>query len=209
MFFHCLAEIEQAPREPEVVSSETTNECEKFVKHCDALRCPYGVMKSYDSTGCERCECEDPCRDYECPSDSQCSVDIESGEYGESVFVAVCRQTVKNGRCPRLEESRSCVTECNTDADCRGESKCCSAGCSSVCVLPAAERERMTTQPAFYNPEARPPTLQRVADRDLQPTVREGAVATLRCFATGFPPPTITWKRGGIEVNCFQILRSP
>lgn len=172
--------------------------CEHFVRHCNSLRCPYGILKSYDGS-CERCECEDPCADYECPIDSKCSVDITDQE-GATVFVPVCRKYRKSGQCPRLEQqTSSCEVECHDDADCRGDYKCCSAGCSNVCTAPIDERIRPTTQ-APHHPEAREPALEEVPEEDLRPVGKEGDVATLRCFATGFPPPSITWRRGGLEV---------
>lgn len=163
------------------------------------MRCPYGLLKSYDGA-CERCECEDPCADYECPIDSKCSVDLTDQE-GETVFIPVCRKFKKPGQCPRLEQqSTSCEAECHDDADCRGEYKCCSAGCSNICHSPLDERSRHTTQ-APHHPEARGPALQDVSEEDLSPVAKEGGIATLRCFATGFPPPSIQWRRGGIEVS--------
>lgn len=156
-------------------------------------------MKSYDGS-CERCDCEDPCAEYECPIDSKCSVDVTAQE-GEQVFIPVCRKFKKPGQCPRLEQqSTSCEAECHDDADCRGDYKCCSAGCSNVCTSPIADRIRPTTH-APYHSEATAPSLDEVPDEDLRPIAKEGGVATLRCFATGVPLPTITWKRGGIKVN--------
>lgn len=125
---------------------------------------------------------------------------------GETVFVPVCRKFKKPGQCPRLEQqSTSCEVECHDDADCRGDYKCCSAGCSNVCHSPMDERTRATTQ-AVHHQESKPSGLEEVSEEDLRPVAREGGVATLRCFATGFPPPSITWKRGGIEVRKRQTL---
>lgn len=163
-------------------------------------------MKSYDAaSGCERCSCEDPCERQECPEDSKCSVDVSSNDYGETVFVAVCRQHEKPGRCPRAYndvESEQCEVECHDDADCRGDHKCCISGCSRLCTAPEDERVRPTAAPITRPPqyEERPTGLQEVSEDDLRPSAREGGVATLRCFATGFPPPSIAWKRGGLEV---------
>ena len=186
---------------PSHVTQDTPSggNCDAFVRHCNSLRCPYGLLKSYDS-GCERCECEDPCMDYDCPIDSKCSVDI-TDQGGETVFVPVCRKFKKHGQCPRLEQQSSgCDIECHDDADCRGDYKCCSAGCSNVCHLPIDERARPTTRYPVQQ-EIQAPGLKEVSDDDLRPVAKEGGVATLRCFATGFPPPSITWKRGGIEVK--------
>lgn len=125
---------------------------------------------------------------------------------GETIFVAVCRKFKKPGQCPRLEQqSTACDTECHDDADCRGDYKCCSAGCANVCHPPSDER-RQPTQAPHHHPEAEAPRLEEVAEEDLRPVAREGGVATLRCFATGFPPPSITWQRGGIEVSIKSLF---
>lgn len=188
------------------VDSKVDQGCEQYAAHCDSLRCPYGILKSYDGE-CERCECEDPCADYECPIDSKCSVDL-TDQSGETIFVPVCRKFKKHGQCPRLEQqSTACEAECHDDADCRGDYKCCSAGCSNVCHPPSDER-RQPIQAPFHHPEAQSPSLEEVPEEDLRPVAREGSVATLRCFATGFPPPSITWQRGGIEVSFESFLFS-
>lgn len=191
----------ERPQEPE---SRFGDNCEQFARHCDSLRCPYGILKSYDGE-CERCDCEDPCKEYDCPIDSKCSVDV-TDQRGETIFVPVCRKFKKPGQCPRLEQqSTSCDAECHDDADCRGDYKCCSAGCANVCTSPIDERSRPATH-APHHQEARPPTLEEVSEEELSPVAREGGVATLRCFATGFPPPSITWKRGGLEVIKLYFL---
>lgn len=188
--------VTQAPQEPRPRPDQG---CDQFIQHCDSLRCPYGILKSYDGE-CERCDCEDPCGDYDCPIDSKCSVDVTDQD-GAQVFVPVCRKFKKPGQCPRLEQqSISCEVECHDDADCRGDYKCCSAGCSNVCTSPIDDRIRQTTH-APHHQEAKASALDDVPEDDLRPVAREGGVATLRCFATGSPPPSITWKRGGIEVN--------
>lgn len=127
---------------------------------------------------------------------------------GESVFVAVCRQNDKPGRCPRIQRApEECERECYDDADCRGDYKCCDAGCSQICTAPEDERFILSpTSPPRQTEPDRPTELQDVSEEDLRPVAREGDVATLRCFATGFPPPSISWKKGGLEV-IFSHLR--
>lgn len=39
-------------------------------------------------------------------------------------------------------------------------------------------------------------------------TAHEGGYATLRCFATGYPAPTIQWERGGIIVRKSFVIRT-
>lgn len=199
----------------EITTSTTTTvraapDCEHFINHCNSLRCAYGVLKSYDTKyGCERCDCEDPCHGVTCPGNSQCAVDIRS-DYasGDTSFVAVCRQHVKPGVCPYIPDTEACEVECDTDANCRGDYKCCRSECGAVCALPADERTTTTTVKApVRRPETQSPRLSPVRDEDVRPVAREGGVATMKCFATGFPPPTITWKRRGIEVRfiCMQF----
>jgi len=175
----------------------TRDNCEHFIRHCESLTCPYGVRKSYDGS-CERCECEDPCAEFDCPIDSKCSVDYIDQR---GTPVASCRKFKKPGQCPRLQQqtTRCDNTECHDDSDCRGEEKCCSAGCINQCVDPVHEEPSNTSHRPL--PEENSPTLEDVPEENLKPVAREGGVATLRCFATGFPPPSITWKRGGIEVS--------
>ncbi|XP_070503266.1 papilin isoform X4 [Chironomus tepperi] len=206
---YCQHHIPQQPQHTEPPPPvDSRPDCNLFIRHCDSLRCPYGILKSYDSnSGCERCECENPCSDYECPEGSKCSVDVSSDEYGATIFVPTCREYVKPGHCPvdnEQNDSDACEDECEDDADCRGDYKCCTSGCSRICSSP--QEEIATAAPPHYpeHPQSRPSELEQVPEEDLRPVAREGGVATLRCFATGFPPPSITWKRGGIELKTNQ-----
>lgn len=67
--------------------------CQAAAEQCNTLRCPYGVSKTYDENGCERCECENPCRGYLCPDDSKCAVDFSQVD---SSFAPVCRKSMDN-----------------------------------------------------------------------------------------------------------------
>lgn len=86
--------------------------------------------------------------------------------------------------------------------DCHGDKKCCTAGCATSCVPPA---EDITVAPpvdhGHEDHQPRPPTLRPVPQEEVDVDVHEGGMATLRCFAAGYPPPTIQWKRGGLIVN--------
>ncbi|XP_036609068.1 WAP four-disulfide core domain protein 2-like [Trichosurus vulpecula] len=44
--------------------------------------------------------------------------------------------TQKVGVCPEVLESQDCPVECRTDGDCPDVLKCCTVGCTSVCVVP-------------------------------------------------------------------------
>lgn len=56
-----------------------------------------------------------------------------------------------------------------------------------------------------HHPEVKAPALDDVSEDELRSVATEGSFATLRCFATGFPPPSITWKRFGIEVELIYL----
>lgn len=68
-------------------------QCRSRIEECNSLRCPYGITRNYDQDGCERCECENPCRGYNCPEDSQCAVDIQADSQSGSTFAPVCRKS--------------------------------------------------------------------------------------------------------------------
>lgn len=112
----------------------------------------------------------------------------------------------KPGECPTLGNSSRCDRECYTDADCRGDSKCCTAGCGYVCVLPAetagTEAPEVVHPPVYY-PGAQAPQLEDRPQEEIDVVQPEGDMATLRCFATGYPLPTVTWKRGQVIVSSF------
>lgn len=71
------------------------DECQALIDECESLRCPYGISKTYDANRCERCECENPCREYVCSEDSKCAVDVVADPTIGSTFAAVCRK----GKC--------------------------------------------------------------------------------------------------------------
>lgn len=190
--------MDEIPEETPKVS------CEVYDEECRNLHCPYGVARSYDSSGCERCECENPCRDYHCESHQECAIDIQShAEYG-SQFVPVCRETVKPGRCPEVRNDTRCDdeqgVECYSDANCRGDKKCCVDGCTYVCMSPEYEhRPRPPTRRPHTG--AAPPVLGHAPQEEIEKEATEGGHAVLRCFATGFPPPTVTWMKDAVIVS--------
>lgn len=67
--------------------------CQQYNEACSRLNCPYGLSRSYGpEDGCERCECDDPCRGYICPDDAQCSVDITPDPQSGTAFTPICRK---------------------------------------------------------------------------------------------------------------------
>lgn len=109
-----------------------------------------------------------------------------------------------------MGNSSRCDRECYNDADCHGDNKCCAVGCGYICVLPA---ERSVTSapdvvhPPVYYPGAQAPQLEERPQEEIDVVQPEGDVATLRCFATGYPLPTVTWKRGQVIVSFEFDLR--
>lgn len=71
------------------------------------------------------------------------------------IFVIISKILAeKPGECPILANSSRCDRECNSDADCRGDKKCCSAGCGLSCVPPV---EDITQAPERVYPNANVP----------------------------------------------------
>lgn len=67
--------------------------CQQYKDACSRMNCPYGISRSYGTEdNCERCECDDPCRGYLCPDDTQCSVDITPDPQLRTAFTAICRK---------------------------------------------------------------------------------------------------------------------
>ncbi|XP_017062546.1 papilin isoform X2 [Drosophila ficusphila] len=177
--------------------------CDTFDAECQELRCPYGVRRvaAQSQPECTQCVCEDPCEGYSCPEGQKCAVDVSSTD--DRQFAPLCREVNKPGECPALSANASgCARECYTDADCRGDTKCCNDGCGQLCVHPA----RPTLPPRTQAPVVVYPGDVRVALEPKRPTELDvhaaiGGIAVLRCFATGNPAPNITWSLRNLVIN--------
>lgn len=114
---------------------------------------------------------------------------------------------MKYGKCPVVSNSTRCEQECRTDADCIGDYKCCDNGCGTSCLEPASE-DSVTAYPPANNvtaPQygAEPAAIQQPENPRV--SGEEGGYVTFKCVATGYPKPTITWRKDTTLVNDFFL----
>lgn len=192
----------EQPAEP---PRENERNCEEHNRNCERIACQYDIDTSYNEEGCRVCTCSHPCQEKQCPEGSVCAVDIDQNQESGANFIAVCREQEKSGECPRLANSTTCSRDCYADSDCRGEKKCCEAGCGFVCVDPWSEHRPEPPRPEVpHYPGAHTPVLEERTPEEVNVNSAEGGHAILRCFATGYPPPTVTWHRHGLILNTDQ-----
>ncbi|XP_054726012.1 papilin isoform X2 [Anastrepha obliqua] len=206
----CFDYCARTEKTPEISDNEIEpNACETFEQECRVLRCPFGSRRvPVENSDCTSCICENPCERYECAEGQQCAVDVSSDASRQ--FVPVCRDTNKTGECPRLSEpeAENCGRECYTDADCREDNKCCSNGCGFVCVRPTQPTSRprppTTPAPAVVYPGDTQVALEPKKPQEVNVQSAVGGIAVLRCFATGSPPPNVTWSRSNVVIDTNQ-----
>ncbi|XP_050354056.1 papilin isoform X4 [Nymphalis io] len=181
--------------------------CELLRHECESLLCTYGVHRTTGPEGCERCKCIDhPCANKDCPDGERCVATAYRDPITQDArYSADCRIANKTGSCPPESvipavADGQCRRECNDDADCLGVGKCCSSGCSQLCLEPLS-----ATSPApRYTTRA--PELPQAPSANVEETqpelvASEGDKATLRCVFHGNPPPKITWRRGAVTIE--------
>ncbi|XP_055847560.1 papilin isoform X2 [Episyrphus balteatus] len=203
----CERKCIKVKKTDQTTMAPAVNKCESAEDQCRLLQCPFGVRSEQGIDGCQRCDCINPCADYTCPDDEKCAVDLSNDPSSKTKFLPICRQINKIGTCPKLSNSSDCRRECYDDADCRDDSKCCSEGCSFVCVRPYQPPLQTTTvSPPAPKTEITLPGesaagLEPKTSKEVEVTSSVGSTALLRCFATGNPAPVVTWKRGAILID--------
>ncbi|KAL1512853.1 hypothetical protein ABEB36_002368 [Hypothenemus hampei] len=190
-----------------------THECQARFEECTTLRCPYGIEAWVDDNGCNGCRCRDPCKDVECPEETQCAIDLNRNKTSplDADFVAICREKIKPGGCPYISRSDNtgCENECRTDADCSLHLKCCTTECGTVCVEPEKPQE-LVTQPSASGYTTAPwENIYYAPKVDVQlfePEVTGilGDQAILNCAVSGNPNPKISWSKDNLVIDGTQ-----
>ena len=167
---------------------------------CDEQRCPFGIDEFVDERGCSACRCSNPCYIYQCPDHMSCAVEVYRAEGGEPRAQPVCRLKNKPGHCPRdLSSSNGvnsdCIDRCRTDADCRGDDKCCHNGCAHICVLAEGIETNATTQRSVFPYEAYPPHIKTQPNGVMEVFAVIGSNVTLDCSEQSNSQPS--WSRDG------------
>jgi hypothetical protein len=102
---------------------------------CPEMYCEFGF--EYDANGCQLCQCHpDPRIATTCPVGYQCQVVTVFCIRAPCYPVAECIPNPKPGSCPAPSDYGICIQDCDSDADCDGDQKCCSNGCGKVCLSP-------------------------------------------------------------------------
>ncbi|XP_050510138.1 papilin isoform X5 [Diabrotica virgifera virgifera] len=185
-----------------------TQLCQETFNECTTLRCAYGVDPYVDENECNRCRCHEPCANVDCLPDEQCTIDINRNRMSpqEAEFITICRLRNKPGTCPRLEITDNCERECNTDADCALQMKCCNTGCGTSCVDPPGQLVTQNLPAYTERPTDSPYEPPHVDPIEYKPEIAApiGDQATLRCAVSGNPNPRIRWSKDNIEIDGTQ-----
>ncbi|RXG71268.1 hypothetical protein Avbf_08203 [Armadillidium vulgare] len=167
--------------------------------------CPYQVTERVDNEDCTRCSCYDPCENMICFQGSKCSVELvqPTSDHEAARYEPVCREVNKPGKCPPLSgEITKCDQECESDASCPGNQKCCYNDCAYVCVDPVTEELKIEEeQPAYTPPPAESGAPAEIVYSDKLVEVEENDVANLVCQARGSPTPAIGWFKDGEKID--------
>ncbi|KAK5647606.1 hypothetical protein RI129_002498 [Pyrocoelia pectoralis] len=198
---------------PIIAYTEITETCQQYIEECGTLICEYGTEAFVDEESlCTKCRCHDPCSGTICRQNQRCAVDLNRNRttYDDPTFIAVCRDVQKEGDCPIMRShGNRCERDCEDDADCTLDLKCCSTNCGTVCIAPLipvpAQLITSSPKPAYTEPhlEYYPP---KVDESTFQPEVSagEGGYATLDCSVQGNPTPRISWRKGHLLIDGTQ-----
>ncbi|XP_031341557.1 papilin isoform X1 [Photinus pyralis] len=203
------------PTEPPIIpyTEKSTEHCQQYIEECGTLICEYGTEAFVDdATTCTKCRCHDPCTGVLCRQDQRCAVDLNRNRttYDDPTFIAVCRDVQKEGDCPVMRShGKRCERDCEDDADCTLDLKCCPTNCGTVCIAPTvpipAQLITSSPQPAYTPPHTvyYPPVID---EEKFQPQVSagEGDFATLDCSVQGNPTPQIAWRKGDLIIDGTQ-----
>ncbi|RXG71267.1 Papilin [Armadillidium vulgare] len=186
-------------------SYDTYDPCYYAKLECQQIQCPYQVTERVDNEDCTRCSCYDPCENMICFQGSKCSVELvqPTSDHEAARYEPVCREVNKPGKCPPLSgEITKCDQECESDASCPGNQKCCYNDCAYVCVDPVTEESKIEEeQPAYTPPPAESGAPAEIVYSDKLVEVEENDVANLVCQARGSPTPAIGWFKDGEKVD--------
>ncbi len=190
---------------PSEVRPATEASVECAPSNCEDQRCPFGIDEFVDERGCSACRCSNPCYVHQCPEDMSCAVEVYRAENGEPRAQPVCRLRNKAGYCPVVISdsnalSSDCIDRCRTDADCRGDDKCCHNGCAHICVLPEGGDRSSTTTPAprvVFPYEPYPSGNRGDTSEETEITAISGTDVTLECTQSTQYGRHASWSRDG------------
>lgn len=121
--------------------------------------------------------------------------------------MAVCLKIEKAGHCPQNNlNSEVCKRDCDDDADCRGDYKCCVSGCSQICTAPE-ENLPVTSSPHTQAINEEPVTAKIMLPKGR--TFKIGGEIHLCCNTTGKPLPDVKWYKDNQELEPSSRVEFP